>query len=130
MSRLRLEHRFINQPVKNTQGIYEPGKAVFINRYRLMNRISIPLKGKIIKEGTIYITAMDEVMINSGKYAAINLFDQNRAYIALGHFVPKLGKLELGYMMQSIVKTDGIRIEKNNTIQLTLNSTADLFRKK
>lgn len=130
VSRLRLEHRFINLPVKNAQGIYEPGKAAFINRYRLMNRIAIPLKGKTIKEGTTYITAMDEVMINSGKYAAMNLLDQNRAYIALGHFVPKLGKVELGYMMQSIVKTDGIRIEKNNTIQLTLNSTANFYKKK
>lgn len=130
VSRLRLEHRFINLPVKNAQGVYEAGKAVYLNRFRLMNRISIPFKGKTITEGSTYITVMDEVMIHSGKYAPLNLLDQNRAYIALGHFFPKLGRLEMGYMMQSIVKTDGIRIEKNNTIQITLNSTANFYKKK
>lgn len=130
VNRLRIEQRFVNTPIKNTRGIYEPGDAVYTNRFRIMNRLSIPFKGKNINPGSTYFTIMDEFMLNSGKNVALNIFDQNRAYLAIGHFLPKLGKLELGYMMQSIVKADGIRIEKNNTLQLTLNSTANFYRKK
>ncbi|MFZ9299860.1 MAG: DUF2490 domain-containing protein [Chitinophagaceae bacterium] len=130
ISRLRLEQRLVKTPIKNTQGVYEPGDAVYTNRYRLMNRLSIPLKGKTISPGSTYFTVMDEIMINSGKNIGLNIFDQNRAYLAIGYFFAKLGKMELGYMMQSIVRADGIRIEKNNTIQLTLNSTAPFHKKK
>lgn len=130
ISRLRLEQRFVNSPVKNALGVYKPGNAVYTHRFRLLNRLSIPLKGKIISPGSTYFTIMDELMINAGKNIGLNIFDQNRAYLAIGYFSPTLGKIELGYMLQRIIKADGIRIENNNTLQLTLNSTAAFFKKK
>ncbi|MFM7769301.1 MAG: DUF2490 domain-containing protein [Bacteroidota bacterium] len=129
ISRLRVEQRFVNTPVKDALGIFKPGNAVYTNRFRLMNRLAVPLKGKIIAPGSTYFTVMDELMINTGKHIGLNIFDQNRAYLAIGYFYPKLGKIELGYMLQRISKADGIRIENNNTLQLTVNSTA-AFRKK
>lgn len=123
VSRFRLEHRFVNSPVKiANQETYEPGKAVFTTRFRLMNRFSIPLKKNV------YLTAMDELMVNSGKNVGLNVFDQNRLYVGFGKQLSKTEKLELGYMMQSILRSDGIRIEKNNTIQLTLISTAKWYK--
>lgn len=129
ISRFRLEQRFSNLPVLNTSNIkYEPGDAVYTNRFRLLNRFSLPLQGKTISDKTFYLSAYDEFFINFGRYVANNIFDQNRAYIALGYKVPKLGKIELGYMNQIIQKSDGIKIENNHTLQVAIISNTDFYK--
>lgn len=39
-------------------------------------------------------------MVNFGEKVGLNLFDQNRAYVALGYKVPKLGRLEVGSVIR------------------------------
>lgn len=129
ISRFRLEQRFVNSPVLNGS-IYEPGDAVFTNRFRLLNRVSLPFNGKVIQDKSLYITVFNEMMINFGKNVAINIFDQNRAYLALGYKFPKLGRLELGYLNQIILKSDGLKIENNHNLQVGLSSTLDFYKKK
>jgi Protein of unknown function (DUF2490) len=124
VNRFRLEQRFVNAPVAVGTG-FEPGEAVYSNRFRSFHRISIPLKGKAIVDKSFYITAFDEIFVSWGKKVAFNLFDQNRAYIALGYKIPKAGRLELGYLNQQIVKSDGIKVENNHTLWFSLNSTID-----
>lgn len=42
LNRFRLEQRFSKLPIlSSTTSIYEPGTAIYTNRFRLMNRISI-----------------------------------------------------------------------------------------
>lgn len=131
INRLRLEQRFSKVPVLNAStNDYEPGDAVYTNRFRVLNRVSIPFKGKLIVDKSFYITAYDEVMINFGRHTAMNIFDQNRFYIALGYKIPIVGRLEIGYMEQTIVKGDGLKIENNHTVQIGLMSTIDFMRKK
>ncbi|MBX2927223.1 MAG: DUF2490 domain-containing protein [Saprospiraceae bacterium] len=130
VNRLRLEQRFVNAPapVTGSPGVFEPGDAVYTNRFRLFNRISIPFKGKSITDGSLYLTLYDEVFFNFGKQVAVNALDQNRAYAALGYKIPNLGRLELGYLYQTLYKSDGIKIERNHTLQVGLISNIDFFK--
>lgn len=131
VNRLRLEQRWSQLPVPNanTDG-FVPGSAVYTNRFRLLNRASLPFSGKSIQDKSLYITVYDEMMINFGQQIGTNFFDQNRAYLALGYKLPKVGRLELGYLLQNIHKPDGVKIEHNHTLQVGLSSTADFYKHK
>lgn len=130
ISRLRLEQRLSKLPVAAPDFVtYEPGASVYTNRIRLMNRFSFPFIGKEIKNRSLYLSIYDELFINFGKNVGLNYLDQNRAYIALGYVIPKIGRLELGYMEQTIIKSDAIKIEDNHTLQIALTTNLD-FRKK
>ena len=131
VSRFRLEQRLSNLPVLNTStNVFEPGDENYTNRFRLLNRFSIPFKGKKIEDKSFYLSAYDEFFINFGKNVASNLFDQNRAYIALGYKFPNVGRFEIGYLYQTIQKPDGIKIEQNNTLQIGLSSTINFYKSK
>ena len=129
INRFRLEQRFINTPVLK-DGIYEPGDAVYTNRVRVLNRFSIPFKGKTIEDRSLYLSAFDEVYINFGKHVGFNILDQNRAYLAIGYKIPKAGRLEIGYLNQLAFKSDGIKVERNHTVQIALYSNIEFRRKK
>jgi Protein of unknown function (DUF2490) len=129
ISRFRLEQRYVHTPVL-IGTTYAAGDAVYTNRFRLLNRFSLPFKGKTIADKSFYLSVYDEFMINYGKNVQFNLFDQNRIYVALGYKIPKIGRLEVGYLNQLIVKSDGKKIENNNTLQVGLSCTVDFMRKK
>lgn len=129
--RFRLEQRYVYSPTLNkTENIYETKNSVYTNRFRLLTRVSIPFSGKEIVDNAFYFSAYDELFINFGKNVAANVFDQNRLYAALGYKVPELGRIELGYLYQTILKSDGIRVENNHAIQLSITSTIELRKKK
>jgi hypothetical protein len=129
VSRFRLEQRYVKSPVSDGNGSFEPGPDVYSNRFRLLTRGSIPLKGKSIVDKSWYLTAYDEMFVSYGKKVALNIFDQNRAYVALGYRLPKIGRLELGYMTQLIFKGDGVKVERNHTLMFGLSSNIDFFKK-
>lgn len=128
-TRLRLEQRFSKLPVAQSSGEYIPGDDVYTNRARVQVRLSVPFKGKIIEDKSLYFSCYDEAFVNFGENVQSNIFDQNRAYAAIGYKFPKWGKLEVGYLNQMVVKSDGIKIENNHTLQVGFSSTID-FRKK
>jgi hypothetical protein len=129
ITRLRLEQRFTKLPALQSTGEYAPGDDVYTNRARILLRLSVPFKGKTIEDKSLYFSCYDEVFINFGENVQMNIFDQNRVYTALGYKFPKWGKLEIGYMNQLVVKSDGVKIENNHTLQVGFSSTLD-FRKK
>ena len=128
-NRLRLEQRYVNAPVLQDNGEFEPGDAVYTNRARALIRLSVPFKGKTIEDGSLYASAFNEVYINFGKNVGYNIMDQNRAYLGLGYKLPKIGRLEIGYLNQLILRADGVKVEKNHTVQISLSSSIE-FRKK
>ena len=132
VSRFRLEQRFLHLPYLNTStNTYEPNNdATYSNRFRLLNRFSLPFKGKTISDKSFYATVYDEILISFGKNVAANMFDQNRLYGAIGYKIPKIGKLEVGYLLQTILKSDGIKMERNHTLQVGLLSNIDFYKKK
>jgi hypothetical protein len=126
ISRLRLEQRFVYQPVPSGT-IYEPGPSVFSTRFRLMQRVSLALNGSIIKDKVLYATALDEVFYGFGKQIGDYHFDQNRIYFGLGYVLPGFGRMEAGYMHQHIVRGAGTKVENNRTIQINFLPNFSLF---
>jgi Protein of unknown function (DUF2490) len=133
VSRFRLEQRYVQSPVLEVGfggSFYTPGPAIFTNRFRLLNRFSMPFKGKTITDNAFYLTAFDEFMINFGENVQKNIFDQNRLFFGIGYKFPKLGRLEVGYMEQTIIKSDAIKVENNHTISMSLSCSLDFIKKK
>ncbi len=122
VNRFRLEQRWLYAPVSNN-GVFESGNAIYTNRFRLLQRFSMPLNGKEITDNTFYVSAYNELFISAGSNVAYNLLDQNRVYGAVGYKIPKLGRLEIGYFQQLIFKSDGVKVENNHTLQIGLTST-------
>jgi hypothetical protein len=123
INRFRLEQRFIHLPVQKINSDYQPGNAVYQNRIRLFTRFSFPFNSVTIADKSWYITLYDEMFVSFGEKVGQNIFDQNRAYVALGYKVPGLGRVEFGYLNQLILRSDGIRVENNHTLQLGVYST-------
>lgn len=131
ISRFRLEQRYVYAPVFNkTENKYKVGKDVYTNRFRVLTRFSVPFNGKEITDKVFYLSVYDELFVNFGKNIGANVFDQNRAYVALGYKVPIVGRVELGYLYQTIVKSDGIRVENNHAIQVSVTNNLELRKKK
>jgi intein/homing endonuclease len=82
--RYRVEERFL--------------KNDFQLRLRYFLGINIPLNKKTLEKNTIYLSSYNEIFINSEK----PLFDRNRLYGALGYFIRKNLKMEVGFMSQSL----------------------------
>lgn len=129
ISRFRLEQRWLKLPTQQID-VFLPGDPVYQNRFRILNRFSLPVKGKTILDKSWYITVFDEVMVSFGKNVGFNIFDQNRLYVGLGYKMPGLGKLELGYLSQILIKSNGTQVENNKTLQIGLSSTLDFYKKK
>jgi Protein of unknown function (DUF2490) len=129
VSRFRLEQRYVqSQVAKGAEFVL--GDYIYSNRFRLLNRFSIPFKGKTIVDKSFYFSIYDEFMINFGENINLNLFDQNRIYAAIGYKFPTIGRLEVGYLNQLIIKSDGKKIENNNTLNVSLSCNLDFMKKK
>ena len=110
-NRFRLEQRFIEQQAAD----------VFAQRFRYFIRTIIPLaKQKVAFNNGLFAAVQNELFLNIQNKDKINnsVFDQNRAYGAIGYrFNPKVD-LEAGYMNQYTNGSTGN--VSNNIIQLAL----------
>ena len=86
--RLRYEQRFIEEQTLKT-------------RYRYNLFVNISLNQKEMTDKTIYLALYDEIFINGKRDLGQQIFDRNRAYIALGYVLKKGMKLQLGIMNQT-----------------------------
>jgi Protein of unknown function (DUF2490) len=129
INRLRLEQRWVHSPVDKGNNAWEAGDAVYTNRVRNMLKASIPFKGKVIHDKTLYATVSNELMVNWGKNVKLNTFDQNRVFVGLGYKIPSIGRLEAGYLNQAIFKGTGTTIEQNHTISFWLFANFELRKK-
>ena len=107
-NRLRFEQRNL----KRTVWEYE-------NRFRYMLRTNVPLPFAGRK---YYIGLYDEIMFNYGKNVAANVFDQNRAYIAVGRNVGRETRVEVGFLEQTVQQRSGQVFEHNHTLQVSIVS--------
>lgn len=131
--RYRLEQRMIGNA---TTGEFQNGR--YENRFRYMFRANILLSGQTLEPGEFYIGLYDEIFVNFGNDVAYNLFDQNRAYAALGYSIGKIGRVEVGYLYQLVQQrkllttADPVQniIENNHTLQIALISDINWFKDK
>ncbi len=129
VGRFRLEQRSVHSPVKLTDGTISTKDAVNTGRFRLLNRISFPLTGAAIHDKSFYASIFNELFVNIGNNVKFNVFDQNRNYAGIGYVVPKFGRIELGYTVQKIFKSDGVKVENNHNITIQFNHNIDLRKK-
>ncbi len=112
--RFRLEQRWIEEQDKSGDTTNWRGE----NRFRYMLRTSIPLT----EDKKTYLAIWDEVFLNFGGNIAKNHFDQNRAFIGIGHKLTPTTRLEVGYMEQTIQRRGGDKWEANHTACIWLMS--------
>jgi hypothetical protein len=111
--RFRLEQRFIERNNVSSD--------LFAQRFRYFFRFILPLqKGKQNFETGPFAALQNEVFLNLQHKDQLNgkIFDQNRAYFALGYRFSKKFDLEAGYLNQAIKGTSVNT--SNNVIQLAV----------
>ncbi len=127
--RFRLEQRFLENRVADANGEYQLEGFNYRNRGRYRFMITFPLSRKEMADNTLFLALCEEVFLGFGKGIGKNILDQNRLYAALGwRFFNNLN-IQLGYLNHYVIKADGVRHERNHTLQLSCTYNFD-FRKK
>ncbi len=130
--RFMLEQRWVGR--YSNASLTKEDEFVFLNRFRYMLRMQIPLKGKAIEDKTPYLALYDEILIGFGKNVNENIFDQNRFGVLLGYRFNKKIRIEAGYLSQILQL--GREVNNSNVFQyntglvLNTNFTLDLTKKK
>ena len=91
---------------------WDVGNWRYENRIRYMLRATIPLS----EDKKTYLAVSDEVMVNFASNVSGNFFDQNRAFIGIGHKISEHTRMEVGYLEQTIQRRGGAIWENNHTI--------------
>ncbi len=126
--RYRLEQRFLEQWKHLPNDSYELSGYAFRNRFRYRVMLTLPITRKEMLDNTLFLSVYDEPFLGFGKGIGKNILDQNRLYFVLGWRFNKDINVQLGYLNQYIVKTDGIKAERNHTLQIGLTYNLDLRR--
>lgn len=127
--RYRLEQRFLEVKSKDGTGSYVPDGPLFKQRARYRFMVAIPITRRTMANNTMLLAMYDEVFLQFGRHVGSNILDQNRLYAALGWRVNANANVQVGYLNQYIPKSDGIRVERNHTLQLGITYGLDLRRK-
>ena len=137
-SRFRLEQRWIQNKVLNSDGQYvldnetisgtnaEPIK--FRQRLRYRYRVQLPINNTELKDNTLFLVVSDEIFVNIGKGTAANIFDQNRLALGLGWRFTNDFNIQAAYMNQFIEKSDGKHKENNHTLVLGITYNLDFIK--
>jgi len=88
ISRVGLQHRY-----RFEQRFVEDDFKV---RFRYFLGLSIPLNNQTMTDKTIYLSAYNEIFLNTKE----TIFDRNRLYGGVGYKLNNLVRFELGYMNQ------------------------------
>lgn len=101
--RYRLEQRFID--------------TIFRQRIRYRAQCIIPLQKTYLEQGKgLFMNVNDEVFLGFGKGIGKNILDQNRFIAAVGYkFSPRMN-MQIGYLNQFVIKSNGIQMERNHTL--------------
>jgi hypothetical protein len=95
----------------------------FRTRYRYNLFLNISLNQHIMDKNTVYLAFYNELFINGerniGDNKKVEFFDRNRLYTALGYFIKKQLKVQLGMMTQTTnnVKKNQLQLSIHHTIQ-------------
>ncbi|MBK8371430.1 MAG: DUF2490 domain-containing protein [Saprospiraceae bacterium] len=129
--RFMLEQRFVGR--YSSANETKEDEFPLLHRIRYMVRCQAPLKGKEIKDKTLYVAIYDEVFIGFGKNVNANVFDQNRIGIVFGYRFNKNVRIEGGYLNQTLQfgrQINGQNVfQYNNGLILNANFSFDVTKK-
>lgn len=101
--RYRLEQRWIDTQFKQ--------------RMRYRAQVLIPLQKSFVdKKQGLFMNVNDEVFLGFGNGIGKNILDQNRFIGAVGYQFNKDFQVQMGYLNQFVIKTDGLHMERNHTL--------------
>lgn len=123
--RYRLEQRFLENASLDAMGEKQVDGFKFKQRARYRFLVTLPLSKPKMEDNTLFLSIYDEVFLGFGENSGINILDQNRLYFALGWRFDKDFNIQLGYLKHYVVKSDGVRRENNNTLQLGVTYNLD-----
>jgi hypothetical protein len=113
--RYRLEQRWIDNQFKQ--------------RMRYRAQVLIPLQKSFIdKKQGLFINVNDEVFIGFGSGIGKNIFDQNRFISAVGYQFNKDFSIQMGYLNQFVIKSDGLHMERNHTLWTAITYNLDFTK--
>lgn len=113
--RYRLEQRWIEQFAQQNGQINQLDN-VFRQRFRYRAQALIPLTKKGMVNNTPFLNVNDEVFLGFGKGIGKNVLDQNRFIAAFGWRFNQDFNIQIGYLNQFVIKSDGLRMERNHTL--------------
>jgi len=123
MHRYRVEQRLVGRKIPDDVGQGELDGYGYRNRFRYFLKATIP-----IGLDDYYIGAYNELMLNFGTSVTNSIFDQNRAYIALGRSLGGVGNVELGYLLQLNQRGSGGSVTKRHILQVGFFSSVPIRR--
>jgi len=106
------------------------GDNIFRQRVRYRALVFIPLTKKKMQNNTLFLNLNNEVFIGFGKGIGKNVIDQNRFNTALGWRFNNNFNIQIGYLNQYVIKSDGIKTERNHTLLTGLTYNMDFTKKK
>jgi hypothetical protein len=120
-----LQHRFRLEERWVPKAGYENGEVVvaerlFSMRLRYFARMILPLhKTKSFSKG-MFVALQEEAFANVVNCNNVNgkVFDQNRAYVAIGYRLSKKADIEMGYLNQYIITKEPSPNLMNHVIQI------------
>ena len=128
--RFMLEQRWIGRYTDSS--LTKEDEYFFVNRFRYMFRMQIPLKGKTIGDKTPYAAIYDEVFIGFGNNVNENIFDQNRFGVLLGYRFSSMARIEGGFLSQIVQlprEVNGSNVfQYNNGVVFALFLNANLYK--
>lgn len=127
--RYRLEQRFMEQYAKDASNNIVQVDPVFRQRLRYRAMAVIPLSRKELTDHTLFMNVNDEVFLGFGSGIGKNIMDQNRFIAALGWRFDKNFNVQVGYLNQFVVKTDGLKMERNHTLWISTTYNLDFTKK-
>jgi hypothetical protein len=128
--RYRLEQRFLENYIKNPDGTFTRGTDLFRQRVRYRAMVLVPLSRKEMLDNTLFLNVNNELFLGFGKGIGKKILDQNRFNLALGWRFNKDLNVQVGYLNQFVVKSDGIKAERNHTLLISTIYNIDFTKKK
>ncbi len=109
--RFRLEQRFLPKSVVEENDLKNDGYDL-AHRFRYFVRGIVPVDGSKTFGKGIFVAAQNELFLNYGDPTRTNgkVFDQNRAYLAVGYRISPKFDVEGGYLNQFISGPGSARI--------------------
>ena len=113
--RYRLEQRWIDNQFKQ--------------RMRYRAQVLIPLQKSFVdKKQGLFMNVNDEVFLGFGKGIGKNILDQNRFIGAVGYQFNKDFQIQMGYLNQFVIKSDGLHMERNHTLWTAITYNLDFTK--
>jgi hypothetical protein len=116
--RVRLQHRFRPEQrwIRPSGNNWDNEQWRYQNRFRYLGKATVPLQGRWF--GAFY----DEIFLNIAPNIGARVFDQNRAYAAVGRRLGRHSSVEVGYLHQLVAQRNGLVTEHNHTLQFAVFS--------